>query len=200
MGPLLQIGLSALPGIGSGIAQLFGKKRRNKEEDAAMEQIQNLSKMFQGNIEDHNSQLDKSYFDNSDVQDAITQLQEMGIFGNEQIDNQAAVMGSTDEARIAAKGANNQATARGLSRIFSGATNYRNMLFNQRGNAQRGLASVTNSQYQAGQNNRQNFNNSLQNIFGNMDQSIGGLLSSGALGGQKGISTPKMGAGIKVKG
>lgn len=184
------IAASALPGIGSGIAQLFGNKRRKKEEELAMTKIRELAGMFEGNIDDYNEALQKSYYENSDVQDAIRQLTDMGLLQNENIDNQSTAMGSTVEAQIAAKGANKNATAKGLSGIFGNATNYRNMLFSQRGQSQRGLAGATSSLYSAGQKNRQNFNNSLQNIFGNLSQNVGSMVQSGAFDKKKGTKNP----------
>lgn len=170
----------ALPGIGQGIAQMFGRKRRKKQEDAAMMQMEELANLFRGDVAGIDEQLNQSYLENSDVQEALRQLQEMGVLQNEQVQNQAAVTGATDEAQIAAMGKTKNANADAFAKIMSGANQYRNMLFGQKGFAQRGLAGVTGTQYQAGQQNRQNFNQSLQNIFGNLQSSIGAGFESGA--------------------
>lgn len=174
------IALSAAPAAIGMIAQLFGRKRRRKQEDAAMKNVQKVSSLFEGQIEDIDTQLGQSYLDNSDVQDALRQLEEMGFLNNKQTTNQAAITGATDESQIAAMGRSKKAQADFLAKLMSGAGQYRTMLFGQKGDALRGLGATSGAQFQMGQQNRANFNNSVANIIQPLQSSINAGFESGA--------------------
>ncbi|MEC7753796.1 MAG: hypothetical protein VYB44_07185 [Bacteroidota bacterium] len=174
------VSVSAIPGAIGMVAQLFGRKRRKQQEDAAMKNVQEVSDMFKGQISDIDTQLNQSYLENSDIKDALRQLEEMGFIQNSQTANQAAITGATDESQIAAMGKTKSAQADFLAKLMSGATDYRNMLFGQKGSAVRGLGATAGAQYQAGMQNRANFNKSIENIIQPLQSSINAGFESGA--------------------
>lgn len=174
------VAVSSIPGAIGMIAQLFGAKRRRRQEEAAMKKMEEVSGLFNGQINDVDTQLSQSYLDNSDIQDAIRQLEEMGFIQNKQTTNQAAITGATDESQIAAMGKTKNTQADFLAKLMSGASQYRNMLFGQKGDAIRGLGTVAGAQYQAGMQNRANFNNSVANIIQPLQSSINAGFESGA--------------------
>lgn len=164
--PLLPLLLTAAPGMISGVANLFWAKRRRQEEDKATAGISQLADIFR-------QQLSGDYFDTAEAQGAMT-----GILQNQQqnqnaINSTAASTGMTDEARIAMMGRNNEATAGGMSDLARSADLWRSRLLNQHQGALSNL-------YQVGQQNRQNFNNSLSNILNPLSEGIAGGFNSGA--------------------
>jgi hypothetical protein len=178
--PAIAALLQAAPAIGGGLAQLFGKNRRDKQEDASMRQMQSLAEMFKGDISGIEESQQAGFMNSPEAQSVIQQLKQQGVEGQRSIEAQSETNGLTDESKVAMMGKNKQAQATGMSSLMGHATNYKNMLFGQKQQAQRGLAGVTGSQYQAGMNNRKNYNDSLGNIFGNMQSGINAGFESGA--------------------
>jgi hypothetical protein len=163
---LLPLALKALPGVASGIANLFGAKRRRQQEDKAGMGISQLTDLFK-------QQLQGDYFDTGEAQAAMTQIEDSQINNNRAINASAATMGMTDEARIGMMGKNNAATAGGMSNLARSADLWRQRITQQYGNS---LGSL----FQVGQTNRGNFNKSLQNIFNPMQSAVDGAVDLGA--------------------
>lgn len=167
-GPLLPIALAAAPGLIGGVANLFGAKRRKKEEQKASSGISQLADIF-------DQQLTGDYFDTGEAKGAITEITKNQQENNNAINSTASSTGMTDEARIAMMGKNNQATATGFSNLAQMAALWRSRLLNQKQGALSNL-------YQIGQQNRQNFNNSLSAVLNPMSSAIGAGMNAGAFG------------------
>lgn len=165
MGPLLGLALQTTPGIISGMANIFGRQRRRQQEDKASQGISQLADLFR-------EQLSGDYFNTPEAQGAITEIMQNQQDNQRMIDNTASVTGMTDEAKIAMMGRNNQATAGGFSNLSRSAELWRNRI-------QQMYGSQLNNLFQVGQQNRQNFNNSLANILNPLSQAIGEGINAG---------------------
>jgi hypothetical protein len=163
---LLPLALKALPGAASGIANLFGQRRRRMQEDKASQGISQLSDVFR-------QQLQGNYFDTSEAQGAIEQLKNSYMENNRAIEAQAGSQGLTDEARIAMMGRNKEAKATGMSNLGRSANLWRNQVMNQ---YQGSLGQL----FQFGQANRNNFNRGLENIFAPLQSAVDGSIDLGA--------------------
>ncbi|MBT0811050.1 hypothetical protein KIH41_07125 [Litoribacter ruber] len=165
MGPLLGLALNAAPGIISGVANLFNQGRRQSQEDHAAQGIRQLSDVF-------GQQLQGNYMDTAEAQGAVTQIEDNQQQNNRAIQSQSATMGMTDEARIAMMGQNNQASSGAFSNLAQSADLWRSRLLNQKQGALGNL-------YQIGQQNRQNFNQSLHNVLNPLQGAIDGAMNAG---------------------
>jgi hypothetical protein len=163
--PLLPL-IAAAPGIVSGVANVFGAKRRRAEEQKASAGISQLSDVF-------SSQLKGNYMDTAEASGAMNAMKNQHQENNQMIDATAAQSGMTDEAKIAMMGRNNQATAGGMSNMAQSADLWRSRLLNQKQGALGNL-------FQVGQANRQNFNQSLSNVVNPLAQGLGGAINAGA--------------------
>lgn len=165
----------AAPGILSGLSNLFDKKRRKAEEGKASTGISQLVDVFK-------EQMGSNYYDSAEAQGAMTAIRENEQENLGQIDATANINGLTDEARIAMRGKQNKATAGAFSDLSRSADLWRRR--NQQA-YQGGLSQL----FAVGNQNRQNFNNSMQNIFGPLQDSVSGAINSGLFDAPvKGIS------------
>lgn len=167
--PLLAMGLSAAPSIISGIGQLFGGKRRKKQENKAAGEISKLSDVF-------SQQLNQDYFDTGEAQGAIQEFENYQDGQMDEINAAGNINGLTDEAKISMMGNANKNAQGFFANLARSGQLWRQNLLNQKQGA---LSSL----YQIGQNNRQNFNNSLSNIVNPLQQSIDTGFTSGAFDG-----------------
>jgi len=165
-GPLALLALQAAPGIIGGISQLFGKKRRKREEERASKRISSLTDMFK-------SQLGEDYFDSTEAMGAMKQIDNNASENFDQINATANVNGLTDEARIAMMGQN----LRAKQGAYAGLAGQAN-LWRQRN--MQNYAGSLNQLFSVGQKNRQNFNGSMQNILGNLQSGVDGAVNAGA--------------------
>lgn len=166
------IGVQSLPAIFGSLAQLFGKDRRKQQENAAMEQYKSVSDFFQNQVKGYGQQLDKGFSNSPEAQAWLQQLANISDKNQKNIDASSAMGGLTDEAKVAAMGKNNQAQSMGVSEIYKNAMRWRNLLMNQQAGAAGQLGNVSGQMFQAGQQNRANFNQSLANILQPMQQGI----------------------------
>jgi len=162
---MLPLLAAAAPGIISGVASLFGAKRRRREEENATNQIKQLSDVF-------NQQLSGGYFNTNEAKGAITQIEDNQRQNQQAIFNSAASSGMTDEAKIAMMGRNNEATANAMGGLAQNADLWRSRLLNQKQGTLQNL-------YQIGQNNRKNFNESIANIVNPLSESLGSAMNAG---------------------
>lgn len=161
--------IQAIPGLIGGISQLFGKKRRQQEEDKASGGISQLADVFK-------SQLGQDYFDSEEAQGAMRQIKDNQSDQNEQINASANVNGMTDEARIAMMGNNMKASQGAFADLSRSAS-----LWRQRN--QQLYSGQLNQLYQVGMNNRANKTQSLSNILGPLQGAIDGAANVGVFDG-----------------
>lgn len=158
--------LAAAPALISGVSQLFGNKRRKREEEKATAGMSRMSDIF-------SEQLEGDYMDTSEATGAMTQIDQNQQANLAQINANSATQGLTDEARIAMMGRSQQATSGAIGGLAKSADLWRQRLLQQKQGA---LGSL----YQVGQQNRQNFNQSISNIVNPLQKSIDTGFSSGA--------------------
>jgi len=167
--PLAALALSAAPGLIGGIGQLFGQKRRKKEEDKAMDGIQSMADVFSG-------QLQGNYFDTAEAQGAIGEFKGMQDEQMDEINATSNINGLTDEARIAMMKNQNKNSQGFFSNLARSGDLWRSRLLNQK-------QGVMSQLFGAGMMRRNNFNNSLSNIVNPLQESINTGFSSGAFDG-----------------
>jgi hypothetical protein len=168
---LLPLLLQAAPGIASGVANLFGRKRRKAQEDKASTGISQLADVFRG-------QLSGNYFDTPEASQAMTNITNNQNQNNRAINAIGATAGLTDEAKIAMLGKNNEATAGAMGSLAGSGQIWRDRTQQNYGNQLSQL-------FQVGQQNRGNFNQSLQNVLGPLQDGINTAVGSGAFDGMK---------------
>lgn len=161
--------LAAAPALISGVSQLFGNKRRKREEEKATAGMSRMSDIF-------SEQLEGDYMDTSEATGAMTQIDQNQQDNLAQINANSATQGLTDEARIAMMGRSQQATSGAIGGLAKSADLWRQRLLQQKQGALGNL-------YQVGQQNRQNFNQSISNIVNPLQKSIDTGFSSGAFDG-----------------
>lgn len=168
--PLLPL-LMAAPGIISGVSNLFGQKRRKAQEDKASQGISQLADVFRG-------QLSGNYFDTPEASRTMTEITNNQNQNQRAINATGATQGLTDESKIAMMGKNNEATANAIGSVAGSGQIWRDRTQQNYGNQ---LAQF----FQTGQTNRRNFNQSLQNVLGPLQDGINTAVGAGAFDGVK---------------
>lgn len=166
--PLLPL-LMAAPGVISGVSNLFGRRRRQREEDKASRGISQLTDVFKQGLQGN-------FFDTPEAQRAITQILQNQDNQRRQINNTSAVSGATDEAKLSMFGRMNENTANAMGGMAGSGQLWRDRQLQQ---YQGSLGQL----FGVGQANRQNFNQSLQNILGPLQEGINAGVSAGAFDG-----------------
>lgn len=159
----------AAPGVISGSANLFGGKRRRAEEQKASQGISQLADVFRG-------QLSGNYFDTPEASRAMTDIRQNQNQQNQAMQSTGAMMGLTDEAKISMMGKGNDATANAMGNLAGSGQIWRDR-------TQQNYSNQLGQLFQVGQQNRGNFNNSLQNVLGPLQQGINAGISAGAFDG-----------------
>lgn len=164
--PLLPALMSAAPGIISGIGQLFGGKRRKEQENQATSGMNSLAQMLK-------AQLSGDYMDTGEAQGAIRSFKDNQTEQMNQINAMSNVNSLTDEARIAMMRNQNKNSQGFFNQLAQNGDLYRSRLTNQ-------YQGVMSNLFGMGQQNRQNFNQSLSNIVNPMQDGINSGFASGA--------------------
>jgi hypothetical protein len=165
--PLLaQAGIMAAPAIAGFAGNLFDRKRRRGQEDKAAAGISNLADVFK-------QQLGQNYFNTAEGTNAMREIDEDSQNNLNQINATANMSGMTDEARIAMLGKNMKAKSGALAGLSGNSDLWRQRNLQNYGGALGQL-------FQVGMANRQNTQNSLNNIVGGMQGGIDGAMNVGA--------------------
>jgi hypothetical protein len=164
--PLLAMaGIQAIPAVAGFIGNLFDRKRRKREEGKASAGISNLADIYK-------QQLGQDYFDSAEGMGAMKEIDENSNDYMDQINAMSNVNGLTDEAKIAMMGQNMKAKQGAYSGLAQNSNLWRQRNLQNYGGA---LGSL----FQVGMNNRNNTNNSLNNIVGGMQMGIDGAMNAG---------------------
>jgi hypothetical protein len=167
---------------------LFGKKRRKNEEDKASSGFSQLTDVLRGN-------LNQDYFDSAEGMGAMKEIDDNASSFMDNINATANMNGMTDEARIALMGKNIGAKQDAYSGLARNSDLWRQRALQ---NYQGSLGQL----FAAGQYNRGNQQQSLNNIVGGAQGAIDGAFNVGAfdswLGKMKSGSAGAMGAGGAV--
>lgn len=165
--PLLAAaGIQALPAVAGFVGNLFDRKRRKREEGKASAGISNLADVFK-------QQLGSNYFNTAEGTNAMREIDENAMEQTDQINATANMSGMTDEARIAMMGKNMKAKQGAYAGLAGNSDLWRQRNLQNYGGALGQL-------FQVGMANRQNTNNSIQNIVGGMQGGIDGAMNTGA--------------------
>lgn len=165
--PLLAAaGIQALPAVAGFVGNLFDRKRRKREEGKASAGISNLADVFK-------QQLGSNYFNTAEGTNAMREIDENAMEQTDQINATANMSGMTDEARIAMMGKNMKAKQGAYAGLAGNSDLWRQRNLQNYGGALGQL-------FQVGMANRQNTNNSIQNIVGGMQGGIDGAMNVGA--------------------
>lgn len=163
--PLLPLLIGAAPGILSGVSNIFDKKRRKQQEGKASTGVSQL-------VDTLKEQMGTNYWDSAEATGAVNAIKDNEQENLNQIDATAAINGMTDEAKLASRGKVMKSSASAFADLSRSANLWR--MRNQQA-YQGGLEQL----FGVGNQNRQNFNNSMQNIFGPMQESVSGAFNAG---------------------
>lgn len=164
-GGIAAAGIQAIPAITGLLGNLFDKKRRKNEEQKASGGISNLADIFKG-------QMSQDYFDSAEGMSTMREIDENSDENMEEINASANMNGLTDEARIAMMGKNMKAKQGAYSGL-SGQSS----LWRQRN--QQLYQGALGQLFSVGYANRQNQQNSMNNIVGGMQNGIDGAVNAG---------------------
>jgi hypothetical protein len=189
--PLLAAaGISAIPAVTGLIGNLLGGKRRKREEEKASKGISGLTDIYK-------SQMGQDYFDSSEGLSTMRQIDENSSSNMDDINASANMNGLTDEARIAMMGQNMKAKQGAYSGMAGQAS-----LWRQRN--QQMYQGALGQLFSVGFANRQNQQNSMNNIVGGMQGGIDGAMNAGVfdkmLGGmgKSGAGMASPAAGMRI--
>ncbi len=164
--PLLALAaIQAAPAIAGFIGNLIDKKRRKGQEDKAAMGISNLADIFK-------TQLGGNYFDTAEASGAIREINSNAADDLRRINAMGSMGNLTDEAKIGMMGNVNRGRQAGIGQIARGADLWRQRALQNYGGALSNL-------FQVGMGNRQNTQNSLNNIVGGMASGIDGAMNAG---------------------
>lgn len=166
---LAAMAAAAAPEIIGGLAQLFGAKRRKKEEEKAMGGIRSIGDIL-------TNQLQGNYFDTAESQGAIQEFKDMQSEQMNEINATSNINGLTDEAKIAMMKNQNKNAQGFFSNLARSGDLWRSRLINQK-------QGVMGQLFDAGMIRRQNFNNSISNIVNPLSYGISSGFTSGAFDG-----------------
>lgn len=160
--PLVMAGLTAAPGLISGINGLLGKDKYKKDEQ--YQQYQSLYNTL-------NKEIAKPYMETSGAQSVLAALREANKRQIRKVTAAQAINGMTDEAKIGAMGRVNEGEALAISSLGANADNYRQGLLSQKNNTLSAMFDIKN-------NIRSRSNKNSSNIGNMLNQGISGYLMS----------------------
>lgn len=158
-------GIQALPALFGLFGNKSDKKRRKNEEDKASKGFSQLTDVFQG-------QMNQDYFDSAEGMGAMREIDENSDENFDQINAMSNINGLTDEARIAMMGQNMKAKQGAYAGLAQNSSLWRQRALQ---NYQGSLGNL----FQAGQYNRANKQQSINNIVGGFQGAMDGAANAG---------------------